>query len=183
MYVCSKCDKAIKAPSPVASYEDKYYHPDCLACHACSRSLSGRQFVKEKSGKLVCEECNMKTAPRCHKCRQVFAPGVTYKKISQDIFYHNECFRCVGPCRAPIGADFYELGADKFICTACYDKHGNDYEKFMEEPARAAPPPTASSPSVNLAKLANLSLNEKPAANNNNNNNNHKDINSSNDNR
>jgi uncharacterized CHY-type Zn-finger protein len=162
MYVCSKCDKAIKAPSSVATYEDKFFHPECLACSVCTKSLNGRQFIKEKNGSLVCEECNLKTSPRCLKCKQVFAPGVTYKKLGDNLFYHNECFRCAGPCRGPIGADFYELDNDEFLCVSCYDKYGNEFEKYMDNPNGAAASPANNSPSKSAAapsdKLANMSL-------------------------
>jgi hypothetical protein len=166
MYICSRCDKAIKAPSPVASYEEKFYHPDCLACNTCSKSLNGKQFIKEKNGNLLCEECNMKTAPKCKKCSQVFAPGVTYKKLGDQLFYHNECFRCVGPCRGPIGADFYELDNNEFLCVPCYDKYGNDFEKYVDNnndnnnnTANNTPKTNKKSDDTPADNLANLSLN------------------------
>ncbi len=170
MYICSRCDKAIKAPSPVASYEDKYYHPECLACNSCSKSLNGKQFIKEKNGNLLCEECNLKTAPRCKKCGQIFAPGVTYKKLGEQIFYHNECFRCVGPCRGPIGADFYELDNDEFLCVPCYDKYGNDFEKYVDNNNNNTTPPSnnqKSSAAPPADNLANLSLNDNKPNNSN----------------
>jgi hypothetical protein len=151
MYICNKCEKSIKAQ--VATYEDKYYHPDCLVCFECSQSLSGKQFVKEKNGTLVCVECNMKTAPKCKKCQHVFAPGVSYKKLGDGVYYHKECFTCVGPCHGPIGADFYELEIDKFLCTECYDKYGNDWEKHVDN-----------NNNLPTNKMANLNLNDKPSA-------------------
>ncbi|CAF0806079.1 unnamed protein product [Brachionus calyciflorus] len=141
MHVCTKCSRPIEPPSPIATYENNYYHPDCLKCNICSQALSGRQFIKEKNGTLTCEECNAKVAPKCTKCKKIFGPGILYKKISDDIFYHNECFICAGPCRKPIGADFYDLENGKFLCESCYDKYDLDYEKYMDNDNRAPPPP------------------------------------------
>lgn len=144
MHYCKKCSKAIEPPSPIATYENNYFHPECLRCSICNQSVSGRQFIKEKNGSLTCEDCNAKVAPKCNKCYKIFGPGVSYKKISEDLFYHNECFICAGPCRKPIGADFYDLENGKFLCESCYDKYEMDYEKYMdndESLVNRAPPP------------------------------------------
>jgi hypothetical protein len=93
------------------------------------KSLSGKQFLKEKNGNLVCEECNAKTAPKCTQCKQTFAPGESYKKITDSLFYHNHCFVCCGPCHKPIGAEFYDMENDKYLCIECYDKYGSDYDQ------------------------------------------------------
>lgn len=161
MNVCSSCDKEIKPPSPIATYENRYYHPDCLKCNSCRKSLSGKQFIKEKNGNLVCEECNEKNSPKCKKCRLTFKAGQSYKKVSDDVYYHNECFICSGPCGKPMTAEFYDLENGKFLCTNCYDKYGTDYEKYISPVSndddsyirdRAPPPipksePPASAPS------------------------------------
>lgn len=133
MYDCHACKRPIAPPSIVASYENKYYHPECLTCIKCNQSVSGKQFLKEKNGTLICETCNAKTAPRCHKCTQIFAPGESYKKLTDKIFYHNSCFKCCGPCQDPIAAEFYDIENGKFLCVDCYDKYGNDYEKYMND--------------------------------------------------
>lgn len=158
MYDCSGCKQAIVAPSPVASYENKYYHPDCLVCNSCQKTLSGKQFLKEKNGLLTCETCNAKTAPKCLKCNQIFAPGESYKKLNEKTFYHNECFKCCGPCRKPIGAEFYDLEDGRFICVDCYDKYGSDFEKFVDktEPVPSAPVPSAPAPPSRLEDPNNL---------------------------
>jgi hypothetical protein len=151
MYDCNACKRPIVAPSAVASYESKYYHPDCLTCIKCHQSLSGKQFLKEKNGTLICEACNAKTAPKCFKCSQIFGPGESYKKLTDKIFYHNKCFVCCGPCHGPIAAEFYDLENGKFICVECYDKYGNDYDKVPstntnDEPPSYSPPLPASDP-------------------------------------
>lgn len=142
MYDCHACKQPIVAPSSVASYENKYYHPNCLTCIKCNQSVSGKKFLKEKNGTLVCEECNAKTAPKCFKCNNIFAPGESYKKLTDKIFYHNDCFKCCGPCRKAIGAEFYDLEGGKFICVDCYDKYGNDYDKIAplndDQPLKSA---------------------------------------------
>ena len=114
----------------------------------------GKQFLKEKSGNLICDACNAKTAPRCFKCSQIFAPGESYKKLNESTFYHNQCFKCCGPCRKPIAAEFYDMDDGKFICVDCYDKYGSDYDKYTGAPSddvyNAPPPPlpTSAAPST-----------------------------------
>lgn len=163
MYVCTKCDKQIK--SSVATYEEKYYHPECLCCSTCGQTLSGKQFIKEKSNKLVCVDCNRKTAPKCKKCRQVFGPGVKYKKLGDDLFFHMECFQCVGPCRKPIQSEFYELDDNRFLCTECYDKHDSDIEKFIDNNNNETSSSSSNKPTNEtkppVDKLNNMKLEEK----------------------
>lgn len=182
MHLCVQCNRDILPPSPVATYEDKYYHPECLRCDKCRKSLSGKQFIKEKSGTLMCEECNEKYSPKCKNCYKSFGAGQSYKKIGDDVYYHNECFKCAGPCRKPIAAEFYDLENNKFLCTDCYDKYGmdavsQDYSAPpppISEPPRAAnnrpappsnpPPPTPVDKAVNhLVSRFDVSLNDKPA--------------------
>ena len=141
MFECNSCKRQIVAPSPVASYEGLYYHPDCLTCNVCNRSVSGKQFLKEKTGKLICEECNQKTAARCTSCLKIFAPGESYKKLGDNVFYHNECFRCCGPCNKPIPTEFYEMDDGRYVCVTCYDKHGMDFDKVPKEDNYMVPPP------------------------------------------
>ena len=113
--------------------------------------LSGKKFVKGKNDTLICEDCNAKTAPKCVKCRVIFAPGQSYKKLNENVFYHNECFTCCGPCHKPIPAEFYDVEDGKFLCVDCYDKYGNDYAKYDTQPDALA---------NDLA--ANLTLSAKP---------------------
>lgn len=169
MYDCHACQRPIVAPSAVASYESKYYHPDCLTCIKCHQSLSGKQFLKEKNGTLICETCNAKTAPKCFKCNEIFAPGESYKKLTDKIFYHNNCFICCGPCREPIAAEFYDLENGKFICVDCYDKYGSDYDKVGaanndEPPSYTPPPPNSRVP--DLESDFNSRLNMQPTRQN-----------------
>ena len=111
--------------------------------------FKGKQFLKEKSGNLICDACNAKTAPRCFKCNLIFAPGESYKKLNESTFYHNQCFNCCGPCRKPIAAEFYDMEDGKFICVECYDKYGSDYDKYSgassDDVYNAPPPPLPTS--------------------------------------
>jgi ribosomal protein L40E len=156
MYDCNACKRPIVAPSAVASYESKYYHPDCLTCIKCHQSVSGKQFLKEKNGTLICETCNAKTAPKCFKCKEIFAPGESYKKLTDKIFYHNACFVCCGPCRDPIAAEFYDMENGKFICVDCYDKYGSDWDKVEDNNSAADEPPAYSAPAVPESNKPNL---------------------------
>lgn len=165
MYDCHSCKQPIVAPSSVASYENKYYHPDCLTCIKCNLSVSGKQFLKEKNGTLVCEACHAKIAPKCIKCKNIFAPGESYKKLNDKIFYHNSCFTCCGPCRNPIAAEFYDMENGKFLCVECYDRYGSDYEKVAsdnnEPPSYTPPPPSESKHDDDFVSDFNKRLNMK----------------------
>jgi hypothetical protein len=96
---------------------------NCLKCKECKLILSDKQFVKQKNGNIVCESCNAKLGPKCQKCKQTFEPGEKYKKLKEKLCYHNKCFICSGSCHKPIGAEFYEIKNDKYLCVECYDKH------------------------------------------------------------
>lgn len=52
---CKTCSKPILPPSPICSYENNNYHPECLTCATCKLTLSGKKFIKEKNGTLICE--------------------------------------------------------------------------------------------------------------------------------
>lgn len=175
MHICSTCNKSIEPPCPVAAYESKFYHPDCLTCSHCHKSLSGTQFIKEKNGNLTCEECNAKYAPRCNRCKQIFASGQSYKKISEDLFFHNECFKCCGPCHKPIGSEFYDIEDGRFLCVDCYDKYGLDFEKHSaarnddEDDLAFRPPPPIPQSEPPVDKLADRLENNLNLNNNNNN--------------
>lgn len=140
-------------------------------CSVCKETLSGKQFLKEKSGNLVCEDCNLKTAPRCTKCHLVFGPGESYKKISDTIFYHNHCFLCCGPCHKPIGAEFYDMEDDKFLCIECFDKYGTDYDNpeiVNSNLTASVPPPQPSKQSNNTNNIVSefdvkLKINNNPS--------------------
>lgn len=168
---CKTCDKPILPPSPIATYENQYYHPDCLTCFKCFKSLSGKQFIKEKNGTLVCEECNEKYSPKCTKCNKSFASGEAYKKIGDNIFYHASCFKCAGPCRKPILNDFYDLEEGRFLCVDCYDKYGDDFEQYIDENNNNSTQNSHSTPSNTDDKFvanfdAKLTINNNPTASN-----------------
>ena len=125
MHICVKCFQSIMPPSPLVTYAGDYYHVDCLRCYKCWDSLSNKKFIKEKFDKLICEECNSRYAPKCHRCYGAFESGESYKTVGGDA-YHNDCFKCAGPCRKPIKAEFVVTKNDKYVCTSCNEKYGND---------------------------------------------------------
>lgn len=122
--VCFKCHTQIAPQTPIASYENRSYHPNCLTCKYCNKSVSGQRFLKDKNQDIICETCDSIHGPVCNKCRKNFKPGQSFKKLDDNTFYHYECFTCFGPCKKSIGAEFYDLDDDKFLCTDCYDKYG-----------------------------------------------------------
>jgi hypothetical protein len=124
MPVCNKCQRLIAPQTPIATFESRTFHPDCLVCKVCTKSVSGQKFLKDKNQDIICEDCDLKYGPVCTKCRKNFKPGESYKKLDDDVFYHYACFSCYGPCRKPIEAEFYELDNNQFLCTICFDKYG-----------------------------------------------------------
>ena len=93
--------------------------------------------------------------------KQTFAPGESYKKITDSLFYHNHCFLCSGPCHSPIGAEFYDMENGKFLCIECYDKYGSDSDnvnpdedKYARVPAN--PPAPAKDLSSDFSNKLNL---------------------------
>ena len=60
-------------------------------------------------------------------------PGQSYKKLNEREFYHFECFKCSGPCCAPIGTEYYEIEKGMFMCGSCYNKCGKDYAKNQDK--------------------------------------------------
>jgi ribosomal protein L40E len=151
MPVCFGCKSQIAPSTPSAAYENNTYHPDCLKCAKCKRSVCGKQFMKGKNGELICEECNAKDAPKCHKCHKAFGPGQPYKKANENTFYHNECFVCASRCRKPISGEFYDMEDGRFICTECYDQYGDDDDN------------TSTDLSVNFDAKINLSNSANPS--------------------
>jgi hypothetical protein len=91
--------------------------------------------------------------------------------LNEETFYHNECFKCVGPCGKPIGAEFYDIENGNFICVECYDKYGSDYEKYTNndnsiDTSRIEPQKDVDNLASNLNN--NLNLNKAPPSTNNN---------------
>jgi hypothetical protein len=141
MPVCNKCQRAIAPQTPIASFESRTYHPDCLVCKVCTKSVSGQKFLKDKNQDIICESCDLKYGPVCTKCRKNFKPGESYKKLDENVFYHYTCFSCYGPCRKPIEAEFYELDGNQFICTDCFDKYGarKTYDDLVASNSKPSP--------------------------------------------
>lgn len=64
MSLCVKCNKSIKPLSLATTVAGEKYHPTCISCARCDRPLWGKGFIKDKSGKLICEAgCEPKVAP------------------------------------------------------------------------------------------------------------------------
>jgi hypothetical protein len=145
MPTCTSCQNPIVAPSPIATYENRHYHPDCLKCNICKKSVSGKHFIKEKNGNLTCEDCNEKYSPKCYKCSKSFGPGQTYKKLSENVYYHNDCFICAGPCGISIAGEFYDMENGDFICIDCYDTYGDNYKNPVPPPPPKSEPPSKNS--------------------------------------
>lgn len=124
MVNCNKCYRDIGSGTPVARFDNKDYHPDCLLCKMCRTSVSGKKFLVNKDGSFTCVKCDEIYGPHCRKCKRNFPPGKPFKKLDENTFFHTECFTCAGPCGMSLGNEFYDLENDSFVCENCYNKYG-----------------------------------------------------------
>lgn len=72
---CFKCQLFIDPRTSIASYENHTYHPQCLVCKICKKSVSGEKFLKDEDQNLICAKCDSIYGPKCIKCNESFKPG------------------------------------------------------------------------------------------------------------
>ena len=126
---CSRCGNNIIGT--YTTYNNRIFHPNCFVCFSCENPLGNGQFYLV-NGQPTCRSCNANNSgPKCHKCKQAFKPGVSYK-VQNGVCYHNECFICAGPCKSQLQGAFYILKS-KYVCGNCYNKYGNDFDKFEQK--------------------------------------------------
>ena len=71
---------------------------------------------------------------------------------------------CCGPCHKPIGAEFYDMENDKYLCIECYDKYGSDYDKpISDEPPKYTQLASDLNNKLNLNPSNNLDVEVLPA--------------------
>ncbi len=61
MPTCTKCKTSIKPAALACTVSGKDFHPTCVNCSRCDRSLWGKSFVRV-NGKLQCERACTPTA-------------------------------------------------------------------------------------------------------------------------
>ena len=127
MSTCHSCRRPILSKS--IEYNQQSFHPECFTCKKCGLSLSGVSFMKDKQDNPTCVTCFNKTAPRCYKCAQLFASGISYKVLGENMFYHQECFVCSGPCRKPISGQYIKTKNGSYMCKQCNDINADRCDK------------------------------------------------------
>ena len=119
---CNKCGQILKSDVEYKKIgENIYFHTYCFTCTGPCKKPITTMFYEEKSGDYICKECKEINADRCSKCKQIFNPGISYRKLSDDIFFHKECFICAGPCGKPINSSFFKNDDNEYLCTECND--------------------------------------------------------------
>ncbi|GJD12644.1 Transforming growth factor beta-1-induced transcript 1 protein [Galdieria sulphuraria] len=117
-HLCGSCHQPIM--SSYATALGKSFHPECLRCFRCGKTLvtSGDGNFRHGSGKPYCNECYAQhIAPRCAKCLQPIVDTVT-KAMKQN--WHPQCLICT-QCNTPLSAVFYlfpELPRHP-VCSRC----------------------------------------------------------------
>ena len=73
--ICFKSQLVITPRTPIATYENRSYHPLCLTCKICNKSVSGENFLKDENENLIYSKCDSIYGPKCKKCNDSFKPG------------------------------------------------------------------------------------------------------------
>ena len=129
---CNKCQNNFESGvSRISLKNNIFFHNECFLCKNCSQIINSAYFLT-KSGDYLCKTCNDLTAKRCNNCHQIFEPGVTYKKIGENLFFHTYCFTCSGPCKKPIITTFYEEKPGVFICKECSEINADRCSKCKQ---------------------------------------------------
>ena len=88
--LCAVCNNPITVELVEAL--GKSYHPECLSCSQCGKSLAGARFVVLE-GKVICEaDYQAKTAFDCCGCKNKIV-ATECLKVGEDRF-HQGCFAC-----------------------------------------------------------------------------------------
>jgi len=92
--ICATCSTPITVELVEAG--GKTYHPECLSCSVCNKSLNNARFMQIE-GKLICEEdYQARNSYDCAGCKKKIIPvnGVAEcLRVGEDKF-HNGCFHC-----------------------------------------------------------------------------------------
>lgn len=99
----------------------KTWHPEHFACKDCQQPIEESTF-NIQDGQQVCSKCFEKNySGTCEGCKQPILER-TIKALGKT--WHENCFRCDGPCRQSlVGSSFYEQEG-KAYCK-------NDFEELF----------------------------------------------------
>lgn len=111
---CANCQESITQKG--VQYGLASYHQDCFNCSSCDANLINESKVKEKDGKLLCRECQLKISKKCFRCN---GPITSRHTVYKSRPFHIECFKC-NLCGSNIeGAEFYETSLSEILCAKC----------------------------------------------------------------
>ena len=115
--VGKKCTVCKKYVGRGVKFSFGMYHPDCFNCGYCGINMieySGK--VKEREDRPVCQDCAVKSAKKCFKCRQ---PITSKHTIYREQLFHLECFTC-NLCGSSVATtDFFETNLGEILCQKC----------------------------------------------------------------
>ena len=96
--------------------DQKTWHKEHYCCVECDAKLHEKPSTTHQ-GKLLCESCYKKHAPKCHRCKQPVS--INQKKLSvKGKYYHEKCFVCKR-CREDLVEERYFIIDDDIICSDC----------------------------------------------------------------
>lgn len=124
-YICDKCHKTVESSKAVLyciGGIEVAWHPHCLKCYECDKSLSeaDHKFYEEKP---YCLEHygRMTSIPKCSKCKELIFDS-TYTSAAGSS-WHQQHFTCQD-CEKPLVDTKYLLVENKHpYCLQCHEKH------------------------------------------------------------
>ena len=112
---CTICTKSIIGKGIKFSFN--MYHPECFTCSECGQALANSSVkVKEREGRIVCQDCILKTAKKCFRCRQ---PITSKHTIYKEKSFHMECFTCNKCGSSAAISEFFETNLGEILCYEC----------------------------------------------------------------
>jgi len=114
---CARCNLEIEDDEEIV-LAGRSYHPDCMLCFRCKKSLKGVS-VHIHEGNLYDQECFFAFhAKCCDVCRKPIVGENVRFLTSGDKSYHPACYVCFH-CRKNLsGLEYYMVGGNR-VCGPC----------------------------------------------------------------
>ncbi|CAF0857752.1 unnamed protein product [Didymodactylos carnosus] len=125
---CKNCHKGFTSGTQVSEFKEDYFHPDCLTCTQCGKSICQRKFYHQEykmqsdnKTNLLCEQCHYNNSPECAECKEKILDGQSYGFEGKS--FHGRCFMCA-QCKTEIGTNHFSKSKDgKYLCARCTAHH------------------------------------------------------------
>ena len=114
---CARCGLEIEDELEITLLK-KHYHPDCMVCHQCKISLTGKP-VHVHEGNLYDQECFFAFhAKCCDICRKPITGANVRFLTSADKSFHPACYVCFHCRKTLSGVEYYMVGENR-VCVPC----------------------------------------------------------------